>query len=101
MTRGLLIPWLGCDTLSGLACEDDTMALLKAVELLENGDWEAAHSIAQKDETELGSWAHGIVHLMEGDISNAGYWYKRAGREPAAPGNIAQEISALKDEVIR
>ncbi len=75
------------------------MTLLKAVELLENGDWEAAHGIAQKDETELGSWAHGIVHLMEGDISNAGYGYKRAGREPAEPGNIAQEIRALKDKV--
>ena len=75
------------------------MTLLSAVELLENGDWEAAHSIAQKDESELGSWAHAIVHLMEGDLSNAGYWYKRAGRDPAEPGNIAKEISALKDRV--
>ena len=75
------------------------MTLLKAVELLENGDWEAAHSIAQKDESELGSWAHGIVHLMEGDLSNAGYWYKRAGRELAEPGSVSHEIKALKDEV--
>lgn len=75
------------------------MTLRRAVEFLENGDWEAAHSIAQKDESELGSWAHGIVHLMEGDLSNAGYWYKRAGRESAEPGNIAQEISALKDRL--
>lgn len=75
------------------------MTLRRAVEFLENGDWEAAHSIAQKDESELGSWAHGIVHLMEGDLSNAGYWFKRAGRESAEPGNIAQEISALKDRL--
>ena len=75
------------------------MTLLRAVELLENGDWKAAHNIAQKDESELGSWAHGIVHLMEGDLSNAAYWYKRAGREPATPGLIAQEISALKDRL--
>ena len=72
------------------------MTLLRAVELLENGDWEAAHNIAQKDESELGSWAHGIVHLMEGDLSNAAYWYKRAGRKPAELSHIAQEISALK-----
>ncbi|HIG43277.1 MAG: hypothetical protein ABGY96_26975 [bacterium] len=75
------------------------MTLFRAVEFLENGDWEAAHSIAQKDESEWGSWAHGIVHLMEGDLSNAEYWYKRAGREPAEPGNIAQEISALKEQL--
>ena len=75
------------------------MTLLRAVELLENGDWEAAHGIAQKDESELGSWAHGIVHLMEGDLPNAAYWYKRAGREPAELSNIAQEISALKDRL--
>ena len=72
------------------------MTLRRAVELLENGDWEAAHNIAQKDESELGSWAHGIVHLMEGDLSNAAYWYKRAGREPAELSDIAQEVSALK-----
>ena len=75
------------------------MTLLRAVELLENGDWQAAHSIAQNDDSELGSWAHGIVHLMEGDISNAAYWYKRAGREPVEPGDIGREISALKDHV--
>lgn len=87
------------DIIRYLASGVDTMTLLKAVELLENGDWEGAHSIAQKDDSELGSWAHGIVHLMEGDVSNAGYWYKRAGREPAEPVNIAQEIIALKDRV--
>ncbi len=75
------------------------MTLLEAVELLENGDWEAAHIIAQSDDSELGSWAHAIVHLMEGDLSNASYWYKRAGRELTTPDNITQEISALKNEL--
>src|SRR5438105_6232193 len=28
----------------------------------------------------LSCWAHGIVHLMEGDLSNARYWYREAGR---------------------
>jgi len=27
---------------------------------------------------------HGLVHLYEGDISNAHYWFHRAGR-PAVP----------------
>ena len=76
------------------------MSLLAAVEFLENGDWEAAHRIAQNDESVFGSWAHGIAHLMEGDLSNAGYWYKRAGRELPESPKIAQEISALKEQIV-
>ena len=26
----------------------------------------------------LGCWAHGIVHMLEGDLGNARYWYRRA-----------------------
>ncbi len=73
------------------------MTLSDAVEMLEKGDWQGAHSIAQKDESALGSWAHGIVHIMEGDLSNAGHWYERAGRALADPERIAEEISSLKE----
>ena len=70
--------------------------LRKALELLEDGDWEAAHLIVQEDPSALASWAHGIVHLMEGDLSNAGYWYRRAERALAEPADIGGEIAALK-----
>ena len=39
-----------------------------------------AHPIVQEDDTELGCWAHGIVHMLEGDMANARYWYRRAHR---------------------
>ena len=71
--------------------------LLKAVCFLEKGDWQAAHAIVQKDEeSPLACWAHGIVHLMEGDAANARYWYRAAGRGFPETGSVAQEISALK-----
>jgi len=54
--------------------------LSRAVAHLEQGDWQAAHGIVQDEETTLACWAHGIVHLMEGDDGNAGYWFRRAGR---------------------
>jgi hypothetical protein len=55
--------------------------LAKAATYLECGDWHAAHEIVQKDEDSLlACWAHGIVHIMEGDIPNARYWYDRANR---------------------
>jgi hypothetical protein len=75
--------------------------LRRAVELLERGDWRAAHEIAQKDEdSRLFCWAHGIVHLFEGDLENARYWYRKAGRPPftKAPP-IPAEIEALKQEI--
>ena len=70
--------------------------LTEAIRLLEQGDWEAAHVIAQADSSTNGSWAHGIVHLMEGDRSNAGYWYRRAGRQLPTDVRIPEEIEALK-----
>jgi len=71
-------------------------SLSDAIGLLEDGDWQAAHRIVQKDDSALASWAHGIVHLMEGDRRNAGYWYGRAGRELPADAEISAEIAALK-----
>jgi hypothetical protein len=71
------------------------MSLRAALRHLQLGDWEEAHSIAQDDESSLGCWAHGIVHLQEGDTSNARYWYGRAQREFPEPVEIAKEISAL------
>ncbi len=69
----------------------------QVIALLEGGDWEAAHKIVQQDASAHGSWAHGIVHLMEGDLDNAAYWYRRAGRERPGTGAAAQEIAALRD----
>ncbi|HEX4927966.1 MAG TPA: hypothetical protein VFV74_08215 [Burkholderiales bacterium] len=72
----------------------------QAVMHLERGDWQAAHAIAQRDEAgELACWAHGIVHLMEGDAANARYWYRAAGRAfPEAP-SLAAELAALRERL--
>ena len=72
-----------------------------AVRLIEDGDWQAAHTIVQKDSSQIASWAHGIVHLMEGDRSNAGYWYRRAERDLPDDVEIESEIAALKTQLAR
>jgi len=70
--------------------------IVKVVQHLEAGEWSAAHLLVQKDASSLGCWAHGIVHLVEGDLDNAKYWYRRAHR-PLPHGNTANaEIAALK-----
>ena len=73
--------------------------LLRALAHLEHGDWRAAHEIVQRDEdSPLSCWAHGIVHLMEGDVANARYWYREAGR-PFSEA-VPDEIEALKKKLI-
>jgi hypothetical protein len=71
-----------------------------ALHLLEQGDWKAAHQIVQKDgESPLSCWAHGIVHLMEGDMPNARYWYREAGRAFPRQVSIQEEIRTLKESL--
>lgn len=72
------------------------MDLARAVKLLEAGKWEAAHRIVQEDDSVLACWGHGIVHIMEGDLDNARYWYRRARRRFPRVDSVATEIAALR-----
>lgn len=63
--------------------------------MLRNGDWQGAHAIVQNDDSALGNWAHGIVHLMEGDRDNARYWYRKAKRPLPQVDAVPAEIRAL------
>ena len=45
------------------------------------GDWDAAHELAQAQDDAQGAWVHAWLHRIEGDLGNADYWYRRAGRE--------------------
>ncbi len=59
--------------------------LLAALWQEAQGNWDAAHALAQAVETPDGAWVHAYLHRREGDLSNADYWYRRAGRtRPAA-----------------
>ncbi|MEZ5599010.1 MAG: hypothetical protein R3E84_22000 [Pseudomonadales bacterium] len=70
--------------------------LADALDHLEQGRWVEAHAIVQDDDSVPGCWAHGIVHILEGDLANARYWYRRAGRTlPTAPVP-ADELKALR-----
>lgn len=59
----------------------DAEELIKALELDKNGKWEGAHKIVQDIESKHASWIHAYLHRKEGDLSNAGYWYSRAGEQ--------------------
>jgi len=60
---------------------DDIPLLLQSLLLEASGDWASAHRIAQNDPSSDGSWVHAYLHRVEGDLGNAGYWYRNAGRK--------------------
>ena len=69
--------------------------------MLEAWDWQGAHEIAQNSQHPLAAWAHGIVHLIEGDESNARYWYRLANRSFPGMAAIGAEIAALKADLVK
>jgi hypothetical protein len=54
------------------------------------GDWTTAHGLVDELETPEGMAVHAYLHRKEGALSNADYWYARAGRKFHRP--------ALEDE---
>jgi hypothetical protein len=71
-------------------------SLRRAADLLAAGDREGAHVIVQDDPSPLAAWMHGIVHLLEGDASNARYWYGRAARPFPSASDVRGEIDAAR-----
>ena len=74
-------------------------ALARAVDLLDPSTWSQAHEIVQKVESPLAAWLHGIVHILEGDLRNARYWYGKAGRDFPGAEAVAAEIAAARRAV--
>lgn len=58
-----------------------------------------AHRIAQAHEGEqLFDWLHALVHRIEGDDANAGYWYRRAAKS-RHPGAVEEEWRIIRTAV--
>jgi hypothetical protein len=63
------------------------------------GHWTKAHESAQQDEGPAGSWVHAYLHRKEGDSSNAGYWYRRAGKPPSQSSH-KQEWTEIAESLL-
>ena len=58
-------------------------------------EWERAHAICQTAEgTPDYDRVHALAHWIEGDTSNADYWYRRAGKKRSAP-NVKAEWEVM------
>ena len=73
-------------SLSQDAPPTDLTAPMQALWWLKKGDlqlgacWDRAHEICQTAEGDKPcDLVHALAHLIEGDLANAAYWYRRAG----------------------
>ncbi len=58
------------------------------------GAWELAHELVQDDASATGAWVHAHLHRVEGDLGNAAYWYRRAGK-PVSRESLEHEWKAM------
>jgi hypothetical protein len=62
-------------------------------------DWERAHKIVMDEDGRDCAWVHAHLHRIEGDLDNARYWYRRAGR-PEASDPLPAEWEAIARELL-
>ena len=86
--------------IDGSAPPDNLTVELQALWHAKTGNWDAAHNIAQDIHTPTGSWIHAHLHVVEGDLGNAGYWYRKAGRPASGPERLDEEFQELVEAVL-
>jgi hypothetical protein len=64
------------------------------------GNWQQAHEVAQDVAGKDGAWVHAYLHRKEGDLANAAYWYRQAGRSVAA-GDLRAEWETMVAELLQ
>ena len=84
---------------AGLSVPQQALWWLKKGGLAMGPEWNKAHALCQQSEgTREYDLVHALAHWIEGDDSNAAYWYGQVGGERA--GTIKEEwqrVAALLD----
>jgi hypothetical protein len=52
---------------------------IQALNLAKDDHWDQAHTLIQSHTDTNACLIHAYLHRVEGDLSNADYWYHRAG----------------------
>jgi hypothetical protein len=60
-------------------------------------EFEAAHAIAQDDNSVEGSYWHAILHRQEPDDFNSGYWFRRVGKRHPVFAPLAKAAAEIAD----
>ena len=88
------------DTLGLAEPSADWAPPLRALWYQARGKWDEAHRLVQDDRNEAAAWVHAFLHRVEGDASNAGYWYAIAGR-PHCVGSLSSEWQEIAGHLLQ
>jgi hypothetical protein len=86
-------------SLSGASPAPGLGAPLAALWWAARGGWDQAHKIVQDEESADAAWVHAYLHRVEGDLGNAGYWYRRAAK-PVASGALEAEWEQIANALL-
>ncbi|MDP3836123.1 MAG: hypothetical protein Q8Q82_19375 [Hydrogenophaga sp.] len=76
-------------------------SLRHIVDLMRQGRWKEAHDLVQDDGSPLAAWLHGILHLQEGDLEDAEYWYGNANRHFRSRGTLEEELALFEAALMK
>src|ERR1700740_1056143 len=86
-------------SLKGKAPPAGAAAALQALWWAANENWDKAHRIVMNGHDQDCAWVHAYLHRVEGDLDNASYWYRQAGKA-AADGALDDEWNAIVAELL-
>ena len=72
------------------------VTLQHVIAQMRSGHWIEAHNLVQNDDSQLAAWLHGILHIQEGDLEDAEYWYDKANRHFSSRGTLAEELASFE-----
>jgi hypothetical protein len=87
-------------SLSGASPAPQLDAPLAALWWAAKGAWDKAHQIVQDEPSADAAWVHAYLHRVEGDLSNAGYWYRKAAK-PVAKNSLEAEWEEIVSALLR
>ncbi|PHM21786.1 MAG: hypothetical protein CK604_00460 [Curvibacter sp. PD_MW3] len=70
--------------------------LLDILALMRQGKWNEAHNLVQLDDSGAAAWLHALLHVQEGDLEDAEYWYEKSGRNFRRRGSLREELDELE-----
>lgn len=87
-------------SLEGALPDGELSPQLKSLWYDGKGNWERAHAQVDHLSDGASAWVHAYLHRKEGDIGNANYWYRKAGKlRPEV--SLQEEWNALVSHFLR
>ncbi|MBE9045096.1 hypothetical protein IQ255_11885 [Pleurocapsales cyanobacterium LEGE 10410] len=73
---------------------------LQALWYVYHNDWHKSHSLIDFASDRDSAWVHAHLHRVEGDLSNARYWYRRSGK-PESNLSLPQERQQIAQALLK